>query len=258
MIIPSGASSFKEGVRIGAEIFYHLGQILRSQGMSLAVGAEGGYAPALSSNEKALALVVKAIAQAGYQPGKDVVLAIDAAAPQLWVNGKYHLCDKENMDMTTKDLTDYYEYLCDKFPIRFIEDGLDQDDWEGWCELTRRLGSKVIIAGDDFFVSNVSRMHMGTQKGAGNGVLIKPNQAGTLTEAVAGARYAQRMGYEVIFSHRLGDSEDTFLADLTVASGAGYIKTGAVCRAERTAKYNRLMKIEDELGEAGAYGLWKY
>ena len=258
MIIPSGASSFKEGVRIGAEIFYHLGQILRSQGMSLAVGAEGGYAPALSSNEKALALVVKAIAQAGYQPGKDVVLAIDAAAPQLWVNGKYHLCDKENMDMTTKDLTDYYEYLCDKFPIRFIEDGLDQDDWEGWCELTRRLGSKVIIAGDDFFVSNVSRMHMGAQKGAGNGVLIKPNQAGTLTEAVAGARYAQWMGYEVIFSHRLGDSEDTFLADLTVASGAGYIKTGAVCRAERTAKYHRLMKIEDELGEAGAYGLWKY
>ena len=254
MILPSGASDFKEGVRIGAEIFHQLGEILKLDGYSCSVSDEGGFAPALSSNEKALALVVKAIAQAGYQPGKDVTLALDAAAPQLWVNGAYHLCDKENMAMTTEDLLEYYEYLCDKFPIRLIEDGLDQDDWDGWCQLTQRLGHKTILAGDDFFVSNVSRMQMGVQKCAGNGVLIKPNQAGTLTEVFSAVEYAKRAGYAVILSHRLGDSEDTFLADLAVAVNAGYIKTGAVCRAERTAKYNRLIKIEDELDGGAVYG----
>ena len=253
MIMPAGAGCFREGVRIGAEIFHHLGRILDMEGYSTAVSAEGGYAPGLSSNEKALALVIQAIVKAGYQPGRDVTLALDAAATEFWINGNYCLCQKENMSMTTDELIRYYAYLCDKFPIQAIEDGLDQDDWEGWCGLTEELGQKVSVIGDDFFVSNESRIRMGIQKGAATGVLIKPNQAGTLTQTMAAADFAKNAGYEVIFSHRLGDSEDTTVADLAVALNTGKIKIGALCRAERTSKYNRLLKIEEELGETALY-----
>lgn len=253
MIMPAGTDCFREGVRVGAEVFHHLGRILDMEGYSTAVGAEGGYAPDISSNEKALALIIQAIVKAGYQPGKDVVLALDAAATEFWINGKYCLSQKENMSMTTGELIQYYHYLCDKFPIRAIEDGMDQDDWEGWCGLTVELGQKVSIIGDDFFVSSPSRIQMGVQKRAGTGVLIKPNQAGTLTQAMAAADFARNAGYEVIFSHRLGDSEDTTISDLAVALNTEKIKIGALCRAERTAKYNRLLKIEEELGETALY-----
>ena len=255
MIVPAGAPDFKEAVRMGCEIFHQLKAILNMDGYSTAVGNEGGFSPDISSNEKAICYIVKAISEAGYQPGKDVTLALDAAASELWVNGKYRLADKENMEMSSEELIEYYEYLCDKFPIRSIEDGLDQDDWDGWCSLTQRLGSKISLVGDDFFVTNPSRLKMGANKKAANGILIKMNQIGTLTETLNTVETAKRCGYDVIISHRSGESEDTMIADLCVAVNAGKIKTGSLCRAERTAKYNRLIKIHDELGTAADYGI---
>lgn len=254
MIIPAGAPNFREAVRMGCEIYHQLKKLLETDGCLVAVGDTGGFAPELSSNEKALGYMVKAISEAGYQPGKDVTLAVDAAASRLWLNGKYRLPGRDATEMTAEEFIEYYEYLCHKFPIRSIEDPLDQDDWEGWCAMTQRLGNRVALVGDDFFVTNPARLQMGANKHAANAILIKMNQIGTLTETMDTVHTARRLGYEVIISHRSGESEDTMIADLAVAANAGYIKAGSPARAERTAKYNRLLKIHDELGSAGIFG----
>ncbi len=250
MIMPSGAEDFKEQVRMGCEIFGSLGRILEMDGYGTAVGDFGGFMPELTSNEKALSYIVKAICEAGYQPGRDVTLALGVSASRLWNNGKYRFSDKETMEMDAQELIDYYEYLCSRFPLRSIEDGLDQDDWDGWCELTQRLGKNVTIAGDDFFAGNASRLKMGAQKQAGNALVLKLSQIGTVSEAQCTAETARRLGYAVIVSERRGESEDSMIADFAVAVNAGQIKAGGVCRADHTAKYNRLLKIYDELGRA--------
>lgn len=254
MIVPSGAASFAEGVRMGSEVFHTLKRILNLESLSTAVGDEGGFAPDLRSNEKALSLIITAIEEAGYQPGKDIFLALDVAASEVWINGRYQIAAREATDMATEELLDYYTYLCEQYPIISIEDGLDQDDWEGWCELTKRLGSKSLLVGDDFFATNPQRIRMGIEKQAANAVLIKPNQIGTLTETLKAIETAKCAGYQTIISHRSGDSEDSTIADLAVAVNSGYIKTGSLSRAARIAKYNRLLRIADELGKEGHYG----
>lgn len=254
MIMPTGAPDIREAVRMGSEVFHHLKKLLNSEGYSTAVGDEGGFAPDFSSNEKALQFIVRAIEEAGYQPGRDISLALDVAASELWLNGKYQISDKEALEMSTKELIEYYEYLCEKYPIRSIEDGLDQDDWDGWEEMTRRLGSKISLVGDDFFVTNSKRLHMGIQKNAANAILIKVNQIGTLTETFDAIEMAKCAGYDTVISHRSGESEDTTIADIAVAVNAGRIKTGSLSRADRTAKYNRLLRIYDELGDRADYG----
>lgn len=254
MIMPTGAPDIREAVRMGSEVFHHLKKLLGSEGYSTAVGDEGGFAPDFSSNERALQFIVRAIEEAGYQPGRDISLALDVAASELWLNGKYQICDKEALEMSTKELIEYYEYLCEKFPIKSIEDGLDQDDWEGWEEMTRRLGNQISLVGDDFFVTNSKRLHMGIQKNTANAILIKVNQIGTLTETFDAIEMAKCAGYDTVISHRSGESEDTTIADIAVAVNAGRIKTGSLSRADRTAKYNRLLRIYDELGDRADYG----
>ena len=242
MIIPVGAESFREGLRWCAEITHTLGSQLKARGLSTGVGDEGGFAPNLESDEAAIEAVLEAIDKAGYS-GK-VKLALDAAGSE-WVQGNRYRLPKRGKEFSTEDMIEYWEGLVQKYPILSIEDPLGEEDWQGWAELTRRLGDKVQLVGDDLFVTNVERLQQGMDEGAGNAILIKPNQIGTLTETMDCIELAKRGGYRTVISHRSGETEDTFIADLSVATNAGQIKTGAPCRTERVAKYNRLLRIEE-------------
>ena len=252
MIAPIGARNFAEGLRIGAEIYAKLKTELRDRGLATGVGDEGGFAPNLESNQAALDLIMAAITSAGYRPGEDVALALDVASTEFFRDGAYHL-DGENRSLTPAEMVDYLAELADRYPIVSIEDGMSEDDWDGWKLLTERLGDRVQLVGDDLFVTNTERLSRGIQAGIANSILVKLNQIGTLSETLAAINMAWRAGYSTIISHRSGETEDTFIADLAVATGAGQIKTGAPARSERVAKYNRLLRIEDRLGPAASY-----
>lgn len=255
MIMPIGASSVKEGIRMGSEVFHTLKKIVEERGYSSAVGDEGGFAPDLKSNEEALQLIVEAIERAGYKPGTDISLAMDVASSEFYKDGKYTLEGENNKAFTSNELVDFYVELCNKYPIISIEDGLDQDDWAGWDYMTKTLGNKILLVGDDFFVTNTERLKEGIDKGVANAILIKLNQIGTLSETLEAIEMAKRAGYQNVISHRSGESEDTFIADLAVATNAGYIKTGSLSRTDRIAKYNQLIRIEEALGDAAKYGI---
>ncbi|MCL6612486.1 MAG: phosphopyruvate hydratase [Peptococcaceae bacterium] len=250
MVMPVGASSFAEALRMGAEVFHHLKKVLKARGLNTSVGDEGGFAPSLGSNEEALAVIVEAVRQAGYRPGEDVALALDCAATEFFRDGFYVF---EGVPRTAAEMTGYYAGLLEKYPILSIEDGLAEDDWDGWKEFTARLGGRVQIVGDDLFVTNTGRLSRGIREGAANSILIKVNQIGTLTETLDAIEMAKRAGYTAIVSHRSGETEDATIADLVVAVNAGQIKTGAPSRTDRVAKYNQLIRIEEELGEAAQY-----
>jgi enolase len=250
MIAPVGAASFAEGLRMGTEIFHSLKSVLKKRGLATAVGDEGGFAPNLASNEEALALLVEAIEAAGYTPGKDIRLALDVAASEFCTDGVYKMGDRE---LSSAEMVDFYADLCARYPLYSIEDGLDENDWEGWKLLTQRLGQQIQLVGDDLFVTNTARLSRGIEEGSANSILIKVNQIGTLTETLDAIRAAHRAGFTTVISHRSGETEDTFIADLAVATNAGQIKTGAPCRSERVAKYNQLLRIAEELDEAAAY-----
>ncbi|WP_089608823.1 phosphopyruvate hydratase [Dehalobacterium formicoaceticum] len=252
MVMPVGAASFASALRMGAEIFHHLRKVLQGKGYNTAVGDEGGFAPSLKSNEEALAVIVEAIKAAGYEPGKDVMLALDVAATELYQDGKYHL-QGEGLVKTTEEMIDFYAQLAEKYPVISIEDGLAEDDWEGWAKLTQTIGQKVQIVGDDLYVTNTERLVKGIQTKASNAVLIKVNQIGTLTETLDCIEMAKRAGFTAVVSHRSGETEDTTIADLVVATNAGQIKTGAPSRTDRVAKYNQLIRIEEELDETASY-----
>lgn len=252
MVMPVGFDSFKEALRVGAEVFHNLKAVLKEKGLNTAVGDEGGFAPNLSSNEEALQTIVTAIERAGYKPGEQVYLALDVAATELYRDGQYHLSG-EGVTKSTDDMITYYEELIGKYPIISIEDGLAEDDWDGWKKLTDRLGSKVQLVGDDLFVTNTKRLARGIAEGSGNSILVKVNQIGTLTETFDAIEMAKRAGYTAVISHRSGETEDTTIADIAVATNAGQIKTGAPSRTDRVAKYNQLLRIEDELGHTSQY-----
>ena len=260
MIMPVGAPSFKEGLRWCAEVFHALASILKAKGLATSVGDEGGFAPDLKDSDEALQLIVNAVQKAGYAPGNDVMIAIDAAASELYEEsrnvyyfpGESRQCGK-TVFRDTAEMVAYYEELIEKYPIVSIEDGLCEDDFEGWKQMTEALGNRVQLVGDDLFVTNVRRLSCGIALGTANAVLIKVNQIGTLSEALDAVEMAQRAGYRAVISHRSGETEDDFLADLAVATGAGQIKTGAPCRSERNAKYNELLRIEERLGEEAKY-----
>lgn len=258
MIMPVGVCSFKEGLRMCAEVYHKLKEILKSEGLSVAVGDEGGFAPDLKGAEEVLEYMMRAVKEAGFMPGKEISFALDVAASELYEDGMYYFPGQsfmqgERVVKSTEEMIDYYEQLLEKFPIVSIEDGLCEEDWEGWVQMTRRLGNQVQLVGDDLFVTNTKRLQKGIEVGAGNAILIKVNQIGSLSEAMEAVDMAHKAGYHAIISHRSGESEDTFIADLAVAMGSGQIKTGAPCRAERTAKYNRLLEIEDDLGKEAQY-----
>ena len=260
MIMPCGAPSFREGLSMCAEIYHTLKQLLKEKGYSTSVGDEGGFAPDLKDSDEALQLIVNAVQKAGYAPGNDVMIAIDAAASELYEEsrnvyyfpGESRQCGK-TVFRDTAEMVAYYEELIEKYPIVSIEDGLCEDDFEGWKQMTEALGNRVQLVGDDLFVTNVRRLSCGIALGTANAVLIKVNQIGTLSEALDAVEMAQRAGYRAVISHRSGETEDDFLADLAVATGAGQIKTGAPCRSERNAKYNELLRIEERLGEEAKY-----
>ena len=254
MVMPVGAPTFREALRMGAEVFHNLKKVLKAKGCNTAVGDEGGYAPKLSSNEEALACVIEAIKNAGYVPGKDVYLAMDVASSEFYnpETNKYDL-KSEGKSLTAEEMVEFYEGLVAKYPIISIEDGLDENDWDGWKVLTKRLGKKVQLVGDDLFVTNTERLAKGISLGVANAILIKVNQIGTLSETFAAIEMAKRAGYTAVVSHRSGESEDTTIADIAVALNAGQIKTGSASRTDRIAKYNQLLRIEDELGEAATY-----
>ncbi|MFZ3590137.1 phosphopyruvate hydratase [Bacillus sp. DJP31] len=255
MVMPIGAESFKEALRTGTEIFHHLKDVLKSKGHNTAVGDEGGFAPNLGSNEEALQTIIEAIERAGYKPGEQVMLAMDVAASEIYnkEDGKYHLAG-EGVVKTSAEMVDWYAELVSKYPIISIEDGLDENDWDGHKLLTERLGGKIQLVGDDLFVTNTSKLSEGIQKGIANSILIKVNQIGTLTETFEAIEMAKRAGYTAVISHRSGETEDSTIADIAVATNAGQIKTGAPSRTDRVAKYNQLLRIEDELGFTGLYG----
>ncbi len=254
MIMPLNAPSFKEALRMGAEVFHSLKGILKELNLSTAVGDEGGYAPKLESNEKAIECVVNAIKKAGYIPGKDIYLALDVAASELYIEAeKKYILKSENRKLNAVELINYYEELIKKYPIISIEDGLDENDFEGWKTLTKRLGKKVQLVGDDLFVTNCKRLEKGIKEGMANAILIKINQIGTLKETFEAIEMAKRAGYTAIISHRSGESEDTTIADIAVGLNTGQIKTGSLSRSDRIAKYNQLLRIEDELGEVAVY-----
>lgn len=253
MVMPVGAESFREGIRMNAEIFHTLKKILKDKGLSTGVGDEGGFAPNLKSNEEALDVIVEAIKKAGFVPGKDIVIALDPAASEFFEDGKYVFKKSSGKSMTSAEMVDYWEGLVNKYPIYSIEDGMAEDDWEGWLLMTERLGDRIQIVGDDLFVTNVERLGEGIERGVANSILIKLNQIGTLTETLDTIEVAHRAGYTTVISHRSGESEDTFIADLSVAVNAGQIKTGSICRSERIAKYNQLIRIEELLDEIGYY-----
>ena len=252
MIVPLGADSFAHALRMGAEIYHSLKAVLKKRGLSAGVGDEGGFAPDLDSNEQAIAVVVEAIEKAGFAPGKDVFVALDVAASELWRGGKYVL-ESEGRELDAAGLVDYYENLVGKYPIISIEDGLAEDDWDGWRIATERLGDRVQLVGDDLLVTNVERIEKAIQQGVANSVLIKVNQIGTLSETLDAIEMAKRAGYTAVISHRSGETEDTTIADIAVATNAGQIKSGAPCRTDRVAKYNQLLRVEDLLGDAGVY-----
>ncbi|MBW4053869.1 MAG: phosphopyruvate hydratase [Proteobacteria bacterium] len=247
MIMPAGAGSFKEALRMGAEIFHALKGVLKSKGYNTAVGDEGGFAPNLKSNEEALEVIMEAIVKAGYKPGEDVLLALDVASSELFKDGTYTLENEVKKTKTAVELVDFYENLVNKYPIISIEDGMAENDWDGWKLMTDRLGKRIQIVGDDLFVTNPKILKEGIQKGIANSILIKLNQIGTLTETLEAIEMAKRAGYTTVISHRSGETEDTTLADLAVAVNSGQIKTGSLCRTDRVAKYNQLLRIEDEL-----------
>jgi enolase len=255
MIVPVGAPSFREALRWGAEVFHALHGVLKKQGLATAVGDEGGFAPNLRSNEEALKILLTAIEAAGYKPGEQVALALDVAASELWQkDGSGYLFEGEGGNrLTSAQVVDWYASLCDRYPIVSIEDGLAEDDWAGWATLTRKLGGRVQLVGDDLFVTNVTRLARGIREGIGNSILVKVNQIGTLTETLASVEMAQRAGWTAVISHRSGETEDVTISDLAVATNAGQIKTGSLCRTDRVAKYNQLLRIEEQLGASAAY-----
>jgi enolase len=251
MIMPFGATRFGEALRMGAEVYHALKGVCRQRGLNTGVGDEGGFAPDLRSNEEAVELLLCAVEATGLTPGDDVKIAIDAAAAEFLKDGRYVI---EGRAHSVDELIGVYQSWCDKYPIFSIEDGLDQDEWKGWTRLTAALGERVQLVGDDLFVTNTTRLSMGIEKGACNAILIKLNQIGTLTETLETIALAHRSGYRCVISHRSGETEDTTIADLAVATNAGQIKTGAPCRSDRVAKYNRLLRIEEDLGEPAVYG----
>ncbi len=252
MAMPVGAPSFSEALRMNTEIYHNLKAVLKERGLSTAIGDEGGFAPNLSSNEEAIEVIVAAIKKAGYKPGEDVAIALDTAASEIYKGGKYHLAG-EGVVKTSAQMVEYYADLCEKYPIVSIEDGLDEDDWKGWALLTKKLGGKVQLVGDDLFVTNSERLSRGISEGVANSILIKVNQIGTLTETFTTIEMAKRAGYTCVISHRSGETEDTTLADIAVAVNAGQIKTGAPARTDRVAKYNQLLRIEEDLASAAQY-----
>lgn len=260
MIIPTGAENMEQAIRMCAEVYQFLRIILKQKGLSTAVGDEGGFAPDLSDSESVLEVILEAVKKAGYEPGKDISIAIDAAASELYdeERGVYVFPGEGKMKgeevlRDFSEMIEYYEKLTEKFPIVSIEDGLEEDDWEGWKQMTKRLGDKIQLVGDDLFVTNIKRLACGIKLGAANAILIKLNQIGTLSEALDAVEMAQKAGYRAVISHRSGESEDSFIADLAVATGAGQIKTGAPCRSDRNAKYNQLLRIHEALGELAVY-----
>lgn len=252
MVLPVGAESFAEGLRWGAEIYHHLKKVLQAEGLATGVGDEGGFAPNLSSNRAALDLILKAVEGAGFKPGDDIVLALDVAASEFYDDGAYHLAG-EGKKWSSSEMVAWYADLAENYPLLSIEDGLHEDDWAGWAELTATLGEKVQLVGDDLFVTNVERLGRGIDEDVANSILVKVNQIGTLTETLDAVEMAHRAGYTSVMSHRSGETEDTTIADLAVACGCGQIKTGAPCRSDRVAKYNQLLRIEEQLGDAGVY-----
>jgi enolase len=252
MIVPLGANSFSECLRWGAEIYQALKAVLHKKGLSTGVGDEGGFAPSLKTNEAALELIIEAIEKSGFKPGSDVAIALDPASTEFYSSGKYVLAT-ENRSLTSKEMVKVYEQLVNAYPIISIEDGLAEEDWEGWKEMTVALGDRIQLVGDDLFVTNVTRLQRGIELGVANSILIKPNQIGTLTETIDAVNMARESGYGSVLSHRSGETEDATIADLAVPLGTCQIKTGAPCRAERTAKYNQLLRIEHDLGAQAVF-----
>jgi len=253
MIVPKGGETFKEALRIGSEVFHSLARVLSEKGLSTGVGDEGGFAPNLKSNDQGIEMVLHGIEKAGYRPGEDVVLALDAAACSFYKDGRYKFIMSDQSERDSVMMIDFYTDLANRYPIFSLEDGLDENDWDGWKILTERLGDKIQIVGDDLFVTNPDRITRGIKEGSANAVLIKLNQIGTLTETLQAIEMAHRAGWRTIISHRSGETEDSFIADLGVAAGSGQIKTGSLSRSERICKYNRLLRIEEELGEVATF-----
>lgn len=255
MIMPVGAPTFKEAMRMGAEIFHALKDVLHHMGLNTAVGDEGGFAPNLPSNESAITVILEAIEKAGYKAGTDIMLAMDVASAEFYnkEKGKYVLAGEGGKELTSNELVDFYAELCEKYPIISIEDGLDEDDWDGWKYATEQLGHKIQLVGDDFFVTNTERLSQGIEKGLANSILIKVNQIGTLTETFEAIEMAQKAGYTAVISHRSGETEDATIADIAVATNAGQIKTGSLARTDRIAKYNQLFRIEHQLNDLARY-----
>jgi enolase len=256
MVMPVGAESFSDALRIGAEVFHSLKKVLKGRGLNTGYGDEGGFAPNLGSNEEAIQIIVEAIDQAGYKPGAEIYIALDPACTELYENGKYHL-KGEGRVLTSEEMVDYWASLVNKYPIISIEDGLAEDDWDGWHMLTERIGDHVQLVGDDLFVTNTERLSRGIKEKTANSILIKVNQIGTLTETMEAIEMAKRAGYTAVVSHRSGETEDSTIADIVVATNSGQIKTGAPNRSDRVAKYNQLLRIEEELSEVAKFGGWK-
>ena len=253
MIVPVGAKSFSSALRMGVEVFHHLKSVLKKGGFNTSVGDEGGFAPDLESNEQAIEILIKAVKSAGYKIGKDILIALDVAASEIFSNKKYTLAAEGNCKLTSSEMVDYLANLAGKYPIISIEDGLAENDWQGWKKLTDAIGDSVQIVGDDLFVTNTNILSKGINEGVANSILIKVNQIGTLTETLDAVEMAKRAGYTAVISHRSGETEDTSIADISVAVNAGQIKTGSLCRTDRTAKYNQLLRIEEVLGSTAVY-----
>jgi enolase len=257
MVMPVGAPSFSEGLRMGVEVFHSLKKVLSSQGKATAVGDEGGFAPDLASNQEALEVILTAIERAGYQAGEDIVLALDVAASELFRDGAYVFHKSSGERLSAVEMVGFYDDWAARYPIRSLEDALDENDWDGWKALTDALGGRMQLVGDDLFVTSSARLQEGIDRGVANAILIKVNQIGTLTETLEAIDTARRAGYHAVISHRSGETEDTFIADLAVATGVGQIKTGSASRTDRVAKYNQLLRIEENLGDAARYPNWK-
>ncbi|NQS99161.1 MAG: phosphopyruvate hydratase [candidate division Zixibacteria bacterium] len=254
MIMPRGAETFAQALRMGVETFHALKKVLKEENLSTAVGDEGGFAPDLKSNQQAVEFILRAIEKAGYRPGEDIFIALDPASSEFYdVERKVYMLKSENRELSSQEMVDYYVGWVDKYPIISIEDGLAQDDWEGWQLLTQKIGERVQIVGDDLFVTNTERLKIGIEKGVANAILIKLNQIGTVTETLQAIALARRAGYRYVISHRSGETEDTFIADFAVATTAGQIKTGSACRTDRIAKYNQLLRIEEEIGPGALF-----
>ena len=252
MIMPVSADSFKSAIQAGAEIYHHLKKVLQDRGLNTGIGAEGGFAPDLDSNEEAIKIILEAVEAAGYEAGEDILLALDVAATEIYEDGKYHL-KGEGVEKTSSEMVEFYKELVDKYPIISIEDGLDEDDWDGWTELTEALGNKIQLVGDDLYVTNTERLKKGIEQNCSNSILIKLNQIGTITETLDTIEMASRAGFTSVISHRSGETEDVTISDLVVAMNTGQIKTGAPARSERVAKYNQLIRIEEVLGDTAEY-----